>query len=159
VGRVCCQQPCFEDIRGRRWTARRLECRRYSGGACGLCHRFANLVTEPVGAQAFGGQSCPCASNLNASSHFQLVSPEWNRTDWNPSRKCFLGCSHACMRHRTDRAIEQWPVRNEPFDPSVGGNLELGEVTSWERGHDRDGLAREGLQCDFNQAAVILKLG
>jgi hypothetical protein len=116
-------------------------------------------LPQPFGVKAFGGQPRSCVSDLNAPSHLQLISPERHSADRNPARKCLLGSAHAGMRHSADRAIEQWPVRDELFDPSVGGNAELSYITGWQRGHDCDGLVRQRLQRSFDKAPIVLKFG
>ncbi len=143
---VGCQQPRLDRLRRGDGPSSRLERSGYPSCSRSLCHRFAHLLTQAIGIQAFGGQAGPGIGDLDAAGDFQLVPAEWNGANRNAARQGLLGRAHSAVRHRANGAIEQRPVGKEPLHACIGGNPEPRRVTGRQGRHDENRLGRQRLE-------------
>jgi hypothetical protein len=152
------EQASFESVRGGSWTTSLGEGLGDPPRAGAFRHRFADLVTQPIGTQAIGGQARAGAGHLYAPGDLQLVAAEGHDTHRDAVRKRLLGGAHPAVGHRANCPFEQTSVWDEPFHACVGWDMEGCVVAvRGERCHDAQRLVRKRLEGHLDEAGVVLE--
>src|SRR5260370_16624742 len=81
---VGCPPPRLDRLRRGDGPSSRLERSGYPSCSRSLCHRFAHLLTQAIGIQAFGGQAGPGIGDLDAPPRLPPFPPPTNPPNPNP---------------------------------------------------------------------------